>query len=100
MWDEILGAPTNVQGQPHAESSWVLRIIPKGINPQDGKTHTHWYNTQSQIKMGNDKQGGDPKKRSSGGALKQMERNAGGLSLMPAELHKRQLDDPDIGPIL
>ena len=72
----------------------------KGADPQDGKTHTHGYNTWSQSKMGNDKQGGDPKKKPSGGASKQIERNAGGMSLMPAELHKRQLDETDIGLIL
>ena len=50
--------------------------------------------------MENDKQGGDPKKKPSGGALKQMERNACGVSLTPAELHQRQLDYLGIGPIL
>ena len=50
--------------------------------------------------MGNDKQGGDSNKNPTGGTLKQMKRNVGGLSLMPTEMHKRQLDDLDIGLIL
>ena len=32
--------------------------------------------------------------------MKKAERNAGGLSHTQAELHKKQLDDPDIGPVL
>ena len=38
MWGEILGVSTIVQGKPHAESSWVLRTVSKGADPQDGKT--------------------------------------------------------------
>ena len=32
--------------------------------------------------------------------MKRAERNAGSLSHSPAELHKKQLDDHDIGPAL
>ena len=32
--------------------------------------------------------------------MKKAERNAGGLLHTPAELHKKQHDDPDIGPVL
>ena len=32
--------------------------------------------------------------------MKKPERNAGGLSHTQAELHKKQCDNPDIGPVL
>ena len=51
------------------------------------------------VKIGNDKQGGVPNKKSNGEASNQMERNVDGLSFVPAELCSRQLDDLDIGLI-
>ena len=33
-------------------------------------------------------------------ALKKIERNAGCLSFTPTELHKKPLNDPNIGPVL
>ena len=66
----------------------------------DGQTHTHVYNTRSRGKADNIAQGGGPHKKPSRGSVKKAERNAGGLSHTPAELHKKQLDDPDIGQVL
>ena len=45
-------------------------------------------------------QGGYLQEKPSRVALKIMEKNAGGLSNTPAELCKKQLDDPHIGPLL
>ena len=45
-------------------------------------------------------QGGNLQEKSSRVESKKMERNAGGLSHTSADLHKKQLDDPDIGPVL
>ena len=51
MLGEILGVPTIVQGQPHAESSLALRIMSKGDDPQDGKTHTMGTTTRVKWEM-------------------------------------------------
>ena len=64
----------------------------------DGQTHTHEYNTRAKVKADNVAQGGGQKKMSIRGSEKKAERNGGGLSCAPAELHKKQCDDLDIGP--
>ena len=71
----------------------------RGADHQDGKAHAQGYNTWAQSKAESDKWGA-PNQKPSGGALRQRERNAVGLSLMPAGLCKRQLDDTDIGLLL
>ena len=69
-------------------------------DPVDGQTHNHGYNTRSKSKVENVVQGGDIQEKLSRVALKKMERNPDGLSHTPAELQKKHLDDPDIGPVL
>ena len=66
----------------------------------DGETNTHGYNTRSRGKAYNVTQGDGPHKKPSRGSVKRAERNVCGLSHTPAELHKKQLDDLDIGPLL
>ena len=83
---------------------------------------SHGYNTRSKAKMTNPVQRGDPhlkpnqgqtnsevnpnqgqskaRVKPSQGHSKKVEQNAGGLSYTPTELHKRQLEDADIGPVL
>ena len=69
-------------------------------NPADGQTNTHGYNTRSKSTVDNVMEGEDLQENPSGVASKKTERNAGGLSHTPVELHRKQLDVPDISPVL
>ena len=66
----------------------------------DGKTHTHGYNTRAKGKANNVAQGGGLQQNPSRSSVKKAERNAAGLSHTPAELCKKQHDNPDICPVL
>ena len=56
------------------------------VDPVDGQTHTHRYNTRSKSKAKNVTQGGDLQEKPSRVASKKLDRNAGGLSHTPVGL--------------
>ena len=70
------------------------------VDPVDGQTHTHGYNTKSKSKAKMLHNDDDLQEKPSRVASKKMERNTGDLFNTPVELHKKQLDDSDIGLVL